>query len=176
MKNRAYLSLGSNIDPERNIEAALKRLADHGPVLAVSTIWETAPVGFTAQANFLNGAVVIETELSAAELKHQVLRSIEDELGRVRDAANKNGPRTIDLDIILFNEAVLEVDGKPIPSPELLERAFVALPLAEIAPDYVHPLTGDTLQTLAGRFAAAQAVMQPRDDLNPTLSTYLRVG
>ena len=176
MKNRAYLSLGSNIDPEQNIEAALKALADRGSVLAVSTIWETAPVGFAAQPNFLNGAVVVETELSAEAFKHQVLRSIEDILGRVRDAANKNGPRTIDLDIILFNEAVLEVDGKPIPSPELLERAFVALPLAEIAPDYVHPLTGDTLQIISRRFTAARATMQPRLDLNPMLSSDLRGG
>jgi 2-amino-4-hydroxy-6-hydroxymethyldihydropteridine diphosphokinase len=169
MMNRAYLSLGSNIDPEENIKAALHLLAGRSKLVAVSTFWETEPVGLQDQANFLNGAAIIETDLSAATLKETVLSRIEQELGRKR-TSNKNAPRTIDLDIILFNQEVLEYDGRHIPSPEVLERAFVAIPLAELAPDYIHPLTGQTLAELAAAFAHFACKMRKRDDLTPFLS------
>jgi 2-amino-4-hydroxy-6-hydroxymethyldihydropteridine diphosphokinase len=151
MTNLAYLSFGSNINPRQNIPAALRLLSQHCRVLAVSTVWETAPVGFADQPNFLNGAVIIETSLSATALKSTVLAMIEQALGRQR-TVNKNGPRPIDLDIILFNDAVIKEAGQRIPSPELLERDFVAVPLAELAPDYVHPETGQTLAEIADQF------------------------
>lgn len=166
MKNRAYLSLGSNIEPVRNIKAALQLLAQQGTLLAVSTIWETEPLGFKEQANFLNGAAIIKTELSAPELKTQVLQQIEQALGRAR-GANKYAPRPIDLDIILFNDEVLEFEGYNIPSPEVLERSFVAIPLAEIDPDYVHPITGQTLQEIAISFEAEAKQMLKRDEFEP---------
>ena len=166
MMNRAYLSLGSNIEPEENIKAALHLLASHTRLVAVSTIWETEPVGFQEQANFLNGAVIIETTLTAPLLKETVLSQIEQDLGRKR-TSNKNAPRTMDLDIILFNQDVLEYDGRHIPSPEILERAFVAIPLAELAPDYVHPLTGQTLAEIAARFDHCAGTMIKRNDLTP---------
>jgi len=146
--NLAYLSLGSNVEPEHNLPAAVARLARFGHVRAVSTVWESAPVGLVDQPNFLNAAVLLETEFSAQALREQAIAEIEAALGRVR-TENKNAPRTIDIDIMLFNRDVLQVGRRHIPDPEILERPFVAIPLAEIAPDYIHPETGQTLQQIA---------------------------
>ncbi len=164
LPNLAYLSLGSNIEPERNLAAAVGWLGRWGCVQAVSTVWESAPFGFADQPNFLNAAVLLETGLSARALRQEAITSIEAALGRVR-TANKNAPRTIDIDIMLFNHDVLQVGQRRIPSPEVLERPFVAIPLAEIAPDYVHPDTGQTLRQIAGRFDPAAAGIRQRDDV-----------
>ncbi len=157
--NRAYLSLGSNIAPERNLQAAVRRLADFGRILAVSTVWESRPVGFADQPDYLNAALLLETPLSAQELRERAITAVEAELGRVR-TENRNAPRTIDIDIMLFNRDVLRVGSRRIPDPEVLERPFVAIPLAEIAPDYVHPETGETLAAIAARFDPAKAGMR----------------
>jgi len=162
--NLAYLSLGSNVEPERNLPAAVARLGRWGRVRAVSAVWESAPVGFADQPNFLNAAALLETGLSAQGLRQEAIASIETALGRVR-TANKNAPRTIDIDIMLFNHDVLQVGQRRIPNPEVLERPFVAIPLAEIAPDYVHPETGQTLRQIARRFDPAGAGMSRRDDV-----------
>jgi 2-amino-4-hydroxy-6-hydroxymethyldihydropteridine diphosphokinase len=162
--NLAYLSLGSNIEPERNLPAAVAQLAQFGHVRAVSSVWQSAPVGFAAQADFLNAAVILETRLSAQSLREQAIVQIEESLKRVR-MENKNAPRTIDIDTMLFNEEVLSLGQRHIPDAEVLERAFVAIPLAEIAPDYVHPETGQTLEQIANRFDPAAAGMSRRDDV-----------
>jgi 2-amino-4-hydroxy-6-hydroxymethyldihydropteridine diphosphokinase len=165
LPNLAYLSLGSNIEPERNLAAAVDRLGRWGCIQAVSTVWESAPLGFADQPNFLNAALLLETSLSAQGLRQEAISSIETALGRVR-TANKSAPRTIDIDIMLFNHDVLQVGQRRIPSPEVLERPFVAIPLAEIAPDYVHPEIGQTLRQIAGRFDPATAGMRRRDDVH----------
>ncbi len=162
--NLAYLSLGSNVEPERNLATAVDWLGRWGRVQAVSTVWESAPVGLVDQPNFLNAAVLLETGLSAQALRQEAITSIEMALGRVR-TANKNAPRPIDIDIMLFNQDVLQVGQRHIPDPEVLERPFVAIPLAEIAPDYVHPEIGQTLRQIAGRFDPAAAGMRRRDDV-----------
>jgi 2-amino-4-hydroxy-6-hydroxymethyldihydropteridine diphosphokinase len=162
--NLAYLSLGSNIEPERNLLAALTHLAQFGQVRAVSTVWETLPVGFSDQPNFLNAAVLLETRLSAETLREEVIASIETKLGRVR-TANKNAPRTIDIDIMLFNGDIIQMDKRHIPDPEVLERPFVAISLAEIAPDYVHPETNQALKDIAKQFDPASAGMHRREDV-----------
>ncbi|RME49285.1 MAG: 2-amino-4-hydroxy-6-hydroxymethyldihydropteridine diphosphokinase [Caldilineae bacterium] len=161
--NLAYLSLGSNIRPLENVKHALRLLAQQTRLLAVSTFWETEPVGCAGQPNYLNGAVIVETPLSAAALKEKVLRPIERQLGRVR-GEDKNAPRTMDIDLIFFNRDTFRLGRRTIPSPEVLERAFVAIPLAEIAPDYIHPLTGQSLRTIARRFTAELQTMQKRAD------------
>jgi 2-amino-4-hydroxy-6-hydroxymethyldihydropteridine diphosphokinase len=150
---RVYLSLGSNIDPEHNLRRAVDLLREHCDVLAVSHAYRTPPQGFTDQADFLNMAVHLATSLSPAALKSGVLEMIEWELKRVRDPNNKNAPRTIDLDISLWDDAVLEYGAKPwrIPDPDILRFAHVALPLAELAPDYLHPVAAITLAELAAR-------------------------
>ena len=164
LPNRAYLSLGSNIEPERNLPAAVDWLGRWGCIQAVSTVWESAPLGFADQPNFLNAAVLLETGLSAQALRQEAIASVETALGRVR-SANKNAPRTIDIDIMLFNHDILQVGQRHIPSPEVLERPFVAVPLAEIAPDYVHPEIGQPLRQIAGRFDLAATGMHQRDDV-----------
>ena len=152
-----YLSLGSNIQPEQNLDKAIRLLRTRCEVVALSSLYRTPPQGFIEQANFLNMAVRITTDLEPITLKKEVLDWIESELGRQRDPLNKNAPRTIDLDISLWDEAVLEYGDKPwrVPDPDILRFAHVTVPLAELAPDYVHPLEKITLAHIAGRLSQA---------------------
>jgi len=145
--HRVFLTLGSNINAEHNLQVAVRRLASRFHLRAVSPVYETAPVGKTDQPNFLNAAASIETDLAAAELK-QALQAIEQELGRVR-TDDKNAPRTIDLDISLFDAQVLEVGQRHIPDPDILRYPHIARPLADLAPQQRHPETGQTLQKIA---------------------------
>jgi len=145
--NRVLVSLGSNINPEHNLKAAVQRLASRFRLRAVSPVYETTPVGKTDQPDFMNAAALVETDLDAAELK-QALQAIEQELGRVR-TEDKNAPRTIDLDISLFNDQALEVGSRRIPDPDILRHPHIARPLADLAPQLRHPETGQTLQAIA---------------------------
>lgn len=169
MTNRVYLDLGSNIEPECNLPAAVERLAKLSTLIAVSSVWETKPLGMPDQPNFLNVGVLVETNLSAATFKKTVIHNIEQALGRVR-TKNKNAPRTIDIDIILFNDDIFELDGRHIPNKELLERPFVAASLAEIAPDYKHPETGQTLLEIAQGFDLTEGDMLLRSDVTAALA------
>ena len=162
--NLAYLSLGSNIEPEHNLPEAVAQLARFGRIKAVSSVWQSAAVGFTDQPDFLNAAILLETELSARSLRQQAIARIENSLGRVR-AENKNGPRPIDIDIMLFNHDVVSIGSRRIPDQELLERSFVAIPMAEIAPDYVHPDVKKTLAEIALQFNPATEAIIRRDDI-----------
>ena len=155
-----FVALGSNIDGERNLREAVRRLALGCRVVAVSPVYETAPVGKTDQANFLNAAVLIETDLTVVELKEQVLQVIEKELGRVR-TADKNAPRTIDLDIALFGDQVLDHGARQIPDPELLRYAHIAVPLADLAPTRRHQEDGRTLIEIAQSLATDGLARRP---------------
>ena len=166
MMNRVFVALGSNIDSERNLREAVRRLASRCRLLAVSPVYETAPVGKTDQPNFLNAAVLIETDLAAGELKTEVLQIIEQELGRVR-TEDKNAPRTIDLDISLFNQEVFDLGQRHIPDPEILKYPHVAIPLADLAPDQCHPETGQTLGQIARGLAASGHMRRTEIDLWP---------
>lgn len=129
---KAYLSIGTNIgEREQNLQDALKLLISHEAisVTAVSSIYETAAVGFTEQADFLNIAVAIETKLDAFELLAQC-QKIENDLGRVREF--RWGPRIIDLDILLYGKERFDTESLTIPHPRMYERAFVLVPLEEI--------------------------------------------
>lgn len=160
MMNNVYLILGSNIDKERNLPEAMRLLREKATVVAVSGVYETAPVGLVEQPLFWNTAVLIHTPLSPAEIKVDILSPIERQLKRVRQA-DKNAPRTIDLDIVLFNDVVQDYDPgdgrfRPIPDPDLLKFAHVAVPVAELTPNLPHPVTGEPLQAIARRLVQEQ--------------------
>ena len=138
-----YISLGSNIQPRRNLPRAIELLRTLGPVKALSTIWETPPVG-TAGPNFLNAVACIESQLDVDTLKEK-LRQIETQLGRAR-TADKYAPRPIDLDILLHDDVLID--------PEIWEQPHLAIPLAEVYPDYQHPQRGETIAVAARKFQA----------------------
>jgi 2-amino-4-hydroxy-6-hydroxymethyldihydropteridine diphosphokinase len=152
--HKAYLSLGSNIEPELNIPKAIRLLREYGKVEALSTVWESHAVGSDGP-NFLNVCLLFVTDHQPYELKEQIIRPIEAELGRIR-FADKNAPRTIDIDIVLFDENPLNV--------EFWEYAFVIVPLAELIPDFIHPTRGETLARVAKQ-VRCQTWIVKRDDV-----------
>jgi 2-amino-4-hydroxy-6-hydroxymethyldihydropteridine diphosphokinase len=143
----AYISVGSNIEPEKNIPEALEKLKKYVRVKAISTFYRTVPIGRPEQPAFLNGVWQIDAEQSARELKFHVLRQIEAELGRVR-TKDKYVPRTIDLDIALYGDVVINESDLRIPDPDIRQRPFIAVPLLELAPLLVLPDTGELLSSL----------------------------
>jgi 2-amino-4-hydroxy-6-hydroxymethyldihydropteridine diphosphokinase len=147
MKTTVYLSLGSNIgDREANLNEAIQRLAKLGEIKAVSSLYETEPVEVVSQqAWFLNCAVKMETALGAAEFLQQML-AVEQTMGRIRN--EPKGPRTIDIDLIFFGDAVIDTPELTVPHPAMQQRRFVLEPLAEIAPDVVHPALKRTVRDL----------------------------
>ena len=162
--HHAYLSLGSNIDAERNLPAAVRELGRFGRVLRVSSVWQTSPVGAPDQPDYLNAALLLETGLTAEDLKNHGIAPVEALLGRVR-GKDRNASRTIDIDIMLFDSEHLRLGDRNIPDKEVLERPFVAIPLAEIAPDYIHPVTGESLAEIASRFNPSSSGMRLRSEL-----------
>lgn len=146
-----YVGLGANLgDREVTIRAALDRLGAHDEieVVRVSALRETDPVGFVDQPRFVNGAAALETTLGPRDLLEQML-AVERDLGRLRDGP-RFGPRTIDLDLLLYGDAVVDEPGLEIPHPRLTERAFVLEPLAELDPELVIPGRGPVRDFLAG--------------------------
>ncbi|HEX7057273.1 MAG TPA: 2-amino-4-hydroxy-6-hydroxymethyldihydropteridine diphosphokinase, partial [Bacilli bacterium] len=149
--NTAFISIGSNIAKEVNIPAVFHRLQRQFTVANISRVYETAPIGPLGQHTFWNAAAEIRTPLSPIELSKK-LKEMEADFGRKRDAANKYAPRPLDLDLILFNDLVVANEQIKLPSPQLDKFAFVLMPIAEIAPDYVHPKSGQTLAAMAENF------------------------
>lgn len=166
--NTIYISLGSNINPVQNLKDAVKMLTRLTEVVAVSSVWETKPVGLVEQANFLNAAALIKTQLTASQFKQTVIHAIEQDLQRIRQA-DKNAPRTIDIDLVLFNRQIFKMGHNRIPDPDIVERSFLAIPLAEIDPDYEHPETGQTLSAIAARFSKDRTEMVLRRDVSSVL-------
>jgi 2-amino-4-hydroxy-6-hydroxymethyldihydropteridine diphosphokinase len=150
--HQACLLLGSNIEPEQNIPRAVVLLQEKLTILQVSSIWESASVD-CCYPDFLNLAVLVSTPLDAAQLKEQVLRSLEAQMGRVR-TEDKNASRPIDFDIILFDGALMD--------PALWQHAHRAVPVAELFPDYSSP-TGDSLKDVAWRLAQSTPVQMRKD-------------
>ncbi len=161
MPSLVYLSLGSNVgERESLLQSAVGRLATTGRVAAVSSFYETEPVEFTEQPWFLNCAVALETNQTPQELMTSILR-IEQEMGR-RRAENK-GPRAIDIDILFFDDAVMDSPTVTIPHPALHQRRFVLEPLAEIAPELRHPVLHKTIRELRDTLPPGQTVRKLRN-------------
>jgi 2-amino-4-hydroxy-6-hydroxymethyldihydropteridine diphosphokinase len=147
---RAYVALGANLgDRERTLREAVDalRAEDGVQVVAVSTLRETEPVGVGEQPLFLNGALELETTLPPRALLDRLL-AVEQRFGRVR-VPEEHGPRTLDLDLLLYDDEEIEEPGLTVPHPRLHERRFVLEPLAELAPGLVVPGRGDVESLLA---------------------------
>lgn len=158
MRKTVYLSLGSNVgDRAANLRQALSRLGAIGTVNMVSSFYETEPVEFAAQPWFLNCVVALETEKMPKQLLAAVL-DIEQDMGRRRQREPKKGPRTIDIDILLFGSSVVETKDLTIPHIAMHERRFVLEPLAEIAPEERHPVLKRTIWELRDALPPGQAV------------------
>ncbi len=166
---RAALALGSNLTshfgaPAANLQEALHRLRGLGQVTKISSFFDTAPVGYTDQPRFLNAAAILETDLRPVELLRGLL-AIEASMGRLRTADTPpKGPRIIDLDLLLYEDEqghslILQDADLVLPHPEMHRRAFVLGPLAEVAPEMIHPIQCLTALELLGRLNASESVL-----------------
>jgi len=138
---RAFISIGSNIDPETNVRNAILRLTETARVKAISTVYRTVPIGPPGQPPFYNCVVEIETDLPPRDLKFRLLRRLESEMGRTR-GTDKFAARTIDLDLILYDELVTTSADLTLPDPDILSRPFLVIALHELSPELVLPGSG----------------------------------
>jgi 2-amino-4-hydroxy-6-hydroxymethyldihydropteridine diphosphokinase len=146
-EHQVCLLLGSNIQPERNLPLAIDLLQNHLTILQISSVWETSPIGSNGP-NFLNAALLAQTCFEQKTLKLQILIPLEAKMGRVR-SGDKNAPRPIDLDIILFDELILD--------PTIWLFAHRAVPMAEIQPD-IHSEAGETLKEASAKFMSEGSI------------------
>ena len=152
----AYLSLGSNLgDRAASLNTAIEKLSSLGIVASVSDFYETEPMEVRDQPWFLNCAVKLMTEKTAAELLEGILQ-LESSMGRRR--IQKKGPRTIDIDILLFGASIIQTESLTVPHPAMHERRFALEPLAEIAPDAMHPAMHRSVRNLLDSLPAGQQV------------------
>jgi len=165
----AYIGMGGNLaswagGPEATLTAAALRLESLGRVVGRSSLYSTAPMGFAAQPRFVNSVVALETELEPQKLL-QGLLVIEREFGRDRAAGFANGPRTLDLDLLLFGDLEISQPGLEIPHPRLAERAFVLVPLNEIAAGVIVPDSGKTVGQLMDSQVSKARPGAPRSEV-----------
>ena len=155
---RAFVSVGSNIDPAVNTEQALRLLGRETRITNISTVYETEAEGRPEQPRYYNCLAEIDTALPPRDLKFNVLRKIEEKLGR-RRGVDKFAARTIDLDLILYDELMLAEEDLTLPDPDIARRPFLATPLEELAPGLVMPGTGVPIGEIARSL--------PRDAMQP---------
>jgi 2-amino-4-hydroxy-6-hydroxymethyldihydropteridine diphosphokinase len=160
MTRLAAIALGSNIasqwgSPGDTLREAIQRLTALGTIRAVSSFYTTAPVGYTEQPDFVNAALLLETELEPPDLMHSLL-AIELSMGRDRSSAvPAKGPRIIDLDLLLMDDTTLATPHLTLPHPAMAERRFVLEPLAEIAPNLIDPHSGRTIAEMLASLPAS---------------------
>ncbi|UWZ86105.1 2-amino-4-hydroxy-6-hydroxymethyldihydropteridine diphosphokinase [Occallatibacter riparius] len=172
----AYIGMGGNIPStagpaEATLVAAVQRLGSLGRIVAASSLYSTEPVGYADQPRFVNAVVAIETGLSARQVLESLL-CIERAFGRDRSAGIKDGPRTLDLDLLLLGDEVVHESGLELPHPRIAERAFVLAPLAEIAPDLVIVTQGKSVKELLQRLTSDKT----RNAVLPLHSDQWRAG
>ncbi len=154
----AFIAVGSNINPAFNVCEALRHLGQLETVVSISTVYRTPAQGRPEQAPYDNCVVKIETNKRPRVLKYRILRGIEDELGRTR-GKDKFAARTIDLDLIWYDQVIMEMAGLVLPDPDITERPFLAIPLCQLAPELAFPDSGLRVCDVAKRLSAKD--MQP---------------
>ncbi|MEJ2217499.1 MAG: 2-amino-4-hydroxy-6-hydroxymethyldihydropteridine diphosphokinase [Gemmatimonadota bacterium] len=155
----AYLGLGSNLgDRDANLARALELLDERVGIDAVSSVYESEPVGYTAQPEFLNLVVRVRTAVAPRELL-RTLQEVEHALGRERHF--RNAPRVIDIDLLLYDQQILNEPGLTVPHPRMLERDFVVRPLVELEPELRHPAEGSLAERLRGGPLSGAATPRP---------------
>ena len=169
----AFVSLGSNIEPEAHLPRAVSELRRLGTLRGVSTAYQDLAVGPAGQPDFVNAAVLLETTLPASELR-QGLRVIEAALGRVR-TPDRYAPRTIDLDLCLIGSDIVVEEGWRLPDPDLLTRVYLAQTMADLAPGFQHPQTGETLQQIALRLREG-TTLKTRPDVTAQMIAAMKGG
>ena len=161
---KVYLGLGANLgDRQGNLLRAVELLSQWGQIEELSSLYESEPVGYLEQPPFLNAVCELTTTLTAEELL-AVVKNIESALGRT--PSFRNAPRPIDIDILFYGEQVMNSPHLTIPHPGLEERAFVLVPLAEIAPDLVHPVSGITVREMMERLRSLKGVTKWNQEAN----------
>jgi len=169
----AFISMGSNITPEKYLPLAVQRLRLLGEVLGTSCVYQNPPIGRPEQADFLNAAALLATRLAPLEIRNH-LRKIETDLGRVR-TEDKFAARTMDLDLCLLGDMIIDTPEITLPDPEILSRGHLAIPMAELAPNYLHPVTSETLQQIADRLRP-NAALTLREDVTEQLKEALKAS
>jgi 2-amino-4-hydroxy-6-hydroxymethyldihydropteridine diphosphokinase len=160
-EHQVIIGLGSNISPAENLKSALYLLGRYAPIQAISEVWQTRAVG-SKGPDFLNAAVLISSPLSYDELRNQILRPIENLLGRVR-TKDPNSPRTIDLDILIVNGELIDQD--------LWKYAHACVPVAQLLPDIHNPMTGESIQIIADRLIESGSIKHSSLELYRTSPT-----
>ena len=155
-----YLSLGSNLGDRRaNLKKALRLLSEGVEIVKVSSVYDTEPIDVGEQQRFLNLMCCVNTNISPVQLL-SFIKDIESSMGR--DLSLRNVPRVVDIDIIFYGDIIIESPELVIPHPRMRERAFVLVPFAEIAPEVVHPVTGERIGDLAARVEGRDGVVKKR--------------
>lgn len=160
-EHRVIIGLGSNILPKKNLPKAIGLLKRSTSILQISGVWQTQAVG-SGGPDFLNAAALATTPLSITELRSQILRPIENSLGRIR-TSDPNAPRTIDLDILVFDNELID--------PDLWDYAHICVPVAELIPDFTNLVTGESLKSLAERLVTSPLINKSDLELHRSCTT-----
>ena len=162
----AYISIGSNINPAENVLESLRLLAQQVRIVNISTVYLTEAIDRPKQPKYYNNVIAIETQQSPADLKYNILRLIETKLGRER-TEDKSAPRPIDLDILVYDDTVIDSPEIILPDPQILNRAFIAIPLYELAPNLLIPKYNILIKDIAVTMYTAR--MQPLEEYTQML-------
>ncbi len=165
----AVIAFASNYEAKSNLAKGLKALNQQVRILAVSPAYENPAIGKTTSPPYLNGACLVETSLPPLELHEKVLRPIEDGLGRIRGEEGK-AKCSIDLDLVLYNKEILSAPNLQLPAPDILRYAYVAVPLGFLVPDWIHPVTKETMAQIGNRFSQQKVSFYHRVEVNAAIA------
>jgi 2-amino-4-hydroxy-6-hydroxymethyldihydropteridine diphosphokinase len=168
----ALIGFGSNYEAKFNLVKGLKALNQQVRILAVSPVYENPAIGKTTSPPYLNGVCLIETNLPPLKLHEQILRPIEDSLGRIRGDEGKV-QCSIDLDILLYDKEILSTPNLQLPALDILCYAHVAVPLGFLVPDWIHPITKETMAQIGNRFEQQKAIFYHRVEVNVAIAAQI---